>query len=219
MANMDRGAQRFSELLPFLVNGTLAPAEVAWMNAYLDAHPQAGQELKFAELLRQSALREAPPTSEDERLDQFLKRYRQQRAPAGSLAAVARWFTRSWNLPSYALAALVVALATETLMLGALVSPAQDEERYRGSAAGCPQAGDIRIKLGPDTKLAEMAALLRQAHLSVVDGPSVNGEFWVRPPVGQQAQQALSDLRANPLVDEAVSIDQPQMLPTCAARR
>lgn len=219
MPDMDRDAQRFSEQLPFLVNGTLLPTDVAWMSAYLDAHPQARQELKFAELLRQSALRDAPPTGEEERLDNFLQRYRQQRAPVGPLAAVARWFTRSWNLPSYALAAVALAFAAETLMLGVLVSPAQDEERYRGSAAGCPQLGDIRLKLGPETRLAEMAVLLRQVRLSVIGGPSINGEFWVRPAEGQLAQQALDGLRASALVDEAVAVNQPQMLPACATRR
>jgi hypothetical protein len=216
---MDRDAQRFSEQLPFLVNGTLPPEEVTWMNAYLDKQPQARQELKFADLLRQAALREAPPTAEIERLDRFLRSYRHLREPSGPWAAVATWFNRSWNLPSYALAALTLVFAAETLLLGTLLSTTQEEERYRGKASGCPQVGDIRIKLGPETKLAEMAALLRQVRLSVIDGPSVNAEFWVRPAAVQDTQPALVDLRASPLVDEAVSIDLQSMLPACTSRR
>ena len=44
---MNTTTDRFDELLPFYVNGTLAEADRSWVESYLREQPQAADELRW----------------------------------------------------------------------------------------------------------------------------------------------------------------------------
>jgi hypothetical protein len=56
---------RFNELLPWYVNGTLDATDRAWMDKYLQDHPQACQQLRWEQLLREEVQRNSPNVSEE----------------------------------------------------------------------------------------------------------------------------------------------------------
>ena len=64
--------QRFVELLPFYVNGTLDAKDHDWVDAYLATHPNAENELKFMQILRESTRNTTSKVPEAQRLERLL---------------------------------------------------------------------------------------------------------------------------------------------------
>ena len=63
---MNTATNRFDELLPFYVNGTLAEADREWVEAQLREHPQAAAELDSCRTL-QARIRADVPTLHHDR--------------------------------------------------------------------------------------------------------------------------------------------------------
>ena len=52
--------ERFSELLPWYVNGTLSAEDRAWVDGYLSEHPTAREELDWYRSLQEGIADSAP---------------------------------------------------------------------------------------------------------------------------------------------------------------
>jgi len=71
--------QRFVELAPWHVNGTLSPADRAWVDDYIRSHPEARAELEWYALLRHEIRADVPKVSPDAGLERLLHRVRLER--------------------------------------------------------------------------------------------------------------------------------------------
>lgn len=79
-----------------------------------------------------------------------------------------------------------------------------ESERYRADAIACNDEPRIRVVFNPATQQADTLLLLRKVEARVVDGPSETGELWLSVPAGASIDEALAQIKASALVDQAV---------------
>ena len=71
--------QRFVDLAPWYVNGTLPAADRAWVDAYVRSHAEARAELDWYASLQQEIRAGAPDASPDAGLERLLDLVRLER--------------------------------------------------------------------------------------------------------------------------------------------
>jgi hypothetical protein len=210
--------QRFVELAPWHVNGTLSAADRAWVDDYVRSHPEAAAELAWYASLQQNIRADAPQVTSDLGLERLLHRVRLERRPAArkpqggleSLFGSIRDFVAGIGMRpafAYTAAALVVAQAG---LIGALLFDQQATEReyaqYR-SMATIPASGPLlRVSFKPEAKELDIRGALVDVGGMLVGGPGQLGEYVVRVPP-EKVEVAAARLRANAAV-EAVEVSE-----------
>lgn len=71
--------QRFVELAPWHVNGTLSAADRVWVDGYVRSHPEARAELDWYASLQQQILADTPEAWPDAGFERLLHRVRLER--------------------------------------------------------------------------------------------------------------------------------------------
>jgi hypothetical protein len=211
--------QRFAELAPWHVNGTLSAADRAWVDNYVRSHPEAAAELEWYASLQQQIRADAPDVSPDVGLERLLHRVRLERRPAarepeGALASlldsVRDFFAGMVMRPAFAYAAMALVVAQAGL-IGALLFEQQATEReyaqYR-SIATVPATGPLlRVSFKAEAKELDIRGALVDVGGTLVGGPGQLGEYLVRVPP-EKVEVAAARLRANAAV-EAVEVSPP----------
>jgi len=206
----------FQRLLPFYVNGTLAPAQAAACAAFIEQHPAARQEWQFMRTMReqlQAYAGQADPLHGYEALAQRLAAGRPAplpwwrrwwRAAAGTGGAGGQGGGPRWGAsPAMALLLLLV-----TVQLGVTLAPLVDTPAgaYRGTAAPARTA-HIKLVVRAQTRFEDLALLLEANHCHIVWGPSAAGELWLALDQPAQAAEVRARLAASALVDDAVLLE------------
>lgn len=204
MPDKDNDQQRFSELLPFYVNDTLSPGERTWMEGFLADHPELKNEARFVEHLAKLTRETTSPTPEPERMELFLKQWREERPSLSLWQRVKASVQGPIRLPVPVLAAVAVLIVSQSVIIGSLMTDSTQEDAFRGELADCVASSRIRVVFSPDAKHIEIVLLLRKLGMIVQEGPSETGEFWLIAPRGQQPEEGQAMLRSSPLVQEAV---------------
>lgn len=205
MSEKNGDHRRFSEMLPFYVNDTLSPDEHIWMESYLTNHPELENEKRFVEHLAKLTKETASPIPEQVRLDRFLSQWHEKQ-PAPSLLQRIR---ASWQgpirIPAPVLATVAVMVIAQSAIIGSLVSNSSPEDTFRGERADCIAPPRIRVVFNPDAKHVEIVLLLRKLEMTVQEGPSETGEFWLTVPKGRLLEEGRAMLRSSALVEEAIT--------------
>ena len=179
--------QRFDDGLPWYVNGTMEPAERAWMDAYLSTHPEARDELVLVQNMADLFSQPISDPEGDERVIQAtLKKVEAlQAATKPTKTHWFAWWGRTWAVPTPVFAAV----------LGAFVAPiwwavqSQNENTLGIEVSRsillappltCNEQWRLRIAFGPDIPFDQAVILLRSVNANVVAGPTHSGEFWLR---------------------------------------
>ena len=204
MFDQDKDLQRFSELLPFYVNDTLNQDELAWMESYLASHPELKNEKRFVERLAKLSQETASPIPEQERLERFLNQWREERPSPSLLQRVKAWLQGPIRMPAPVLAAVAMLVVAQSVIIGSLMSDFGQEAASRGGRADCIASPRIRVVFNPDAKHLEIVLLLRKLEMTVQEGPSEIGEFWLTAPKGRLVEEAQAMLRSSAVVEEAV---------------
>ena len=204
MPDKGNDQQRFSELLPFYVNGTLSPGDRTWMEGFLADHPELKNEARFVEHLAKLTRETTSPTPEPERMELFLKQWREERPSLSLWQRVKASVQGPIRLPVPVLAAVAVLIVSQSVIIGSLMTDSTQEDACRGELADCVASSRIRVVFSPDAKHIEIVLLLRKQGMIVQEGPSETGEFWLTAPHGQQLEETQAILRSSPLVQEAV---------------
>lgn len=204
MPEQTQDEQRFTELLSFYVNDTLGAEDRAWMDAYLAAHPELHNEKRFVEKLAKLSRETVSPVPEQQRLEQFLGKWRESQPRLSWLRRVKAWLANPIRLPSPALAAVAILVVAQSVLIGTLLTDGAEENTFRGGRLDCVAEPRIRVVFSPAAKHVEVVLLLRKLELTVQDGPSETGEFWLTVPVGRLPSEAQAMLRSSALVEEAV---------------
>ena len=181
------------ELIPWIVNGTAAPADQRRAEVHLAECEDCRAELDF-----------------QQRVSQVV---RGQPGPAIDAQGALRSFrtgprhTGARGLPHRALQpGLVAAVIIEGIALcvlgAALLARTSPDAEYRTLTVASPlPAASIRVVFAPDLTTRAMQQILEDAHLHVVDGPSRSRVFLLAPD-GQvrvpAADTTLARLRASP---------------------
>ncbi len=200
-------------LLPWYVNGTLAPTDAQRFEAHLADCAACRAELReqqqLRSLMRTPAQVEYAPQAGWRRLLARIDADGAVDDEAPTVAAIppAAARERSRTTPWLAAAVVVQAVALAALAgAGLLGGPASDSApRYRTlTSAPAPPGVELRVVFTPATTLAELGELLRANRLDAVAGPSEAGLFTLALPRsanGDDAPRAvLARLRADPHV-------------------
>jgi hypothetical protein len=206
---IDRDPQRLQEILPWYLNGTLAEADVAWVERTLDAADSADLRSQL-ELDRQVAAvfeQKVAEVPADIGWARLMQQVRADAAPplavqglrgrdgsgAGSRglalggASGESWMQRLSRLLAPAMSprlglALAVVVAAQTLAIGVLLSGRE----YGGSdtveyrsADGARPVAAIRALLNETITEKALREALSANSASIVDGPNGLGEYWI----------------------------------------
>lgn len=196
---------RFAELLPFYVNGTLNEADRAWFERHLAENAAARAELDDCRALQsriQHSLPSVPPTIG---LDKVMTRIRGDRP---SLAdRIAGFFGLVGVRPVTAFAGLAIIAVQGGVILSLLQGPREDDAAagLRAPRATAVQDGPmLKVNFAPDAKEAEIRHLLMSVQGHLAGGPGQLGDYFVVVPAGKEAAVA-EQFRGSPIV-QAVSL-------------
>jgi hypothetical protein len=208
------------DLIPWIVNDSVAPSEHQAAQAHLQDCANCQAELQFQRHL-QSLMqsRSVPPLDAQAGWQRLSARLD---LPTGTQAQSPRGRERRGWLP-WAAAALVI----ESVALGALgtalwwrgqpgaasaASAATAAPLYRtlSAAASAPPPATIRVVFVPQMTIAQLHAVLAAAHLQVVAGPSAAGVWSLGPATDSNraaTETALRQLRSSSDVRFAEPVD------------
>ncbi|HSW08351.1 anti-sigma factor family protein [Aquabacterium sp.] len=202
-------SDRFQELLPFYVNGSLGAEDREWVDRHVAEHDDARAELAWCRSLQSRLQDEAPAVSASIGLDKAMQRIRSEPARTGLGDRIAAFFGLLGVRPVTAFAGLAI-MAVQG---GVIVSLMQDK---RSDADGpitemrAPQATAVhegpmlKLNFAPDAKEAEIRHLLMSVQGHLAGGPGQLGDYFVVVPVGKEAALA-EQIRHSPIV-QAVTL-------------
>ncbi|MCX8003910.1 MAG: hypothetical protein N2688_02975 [Burkholderiaceae bacterium] len=193
--------QRFAELLPWYVNGTLDAADRAWVEEYLRGHPEARAELAWYRSF-QSRIRESAPTAPPTiGLARTLALIRGDRP---TLAERVRAFVGDFGLrPALAFGMLAVIVVQSGVIVNLWRHAEEDAVELRSLRATRVEEGPLlKLNFAPDAKEADIRMLLVSVQGTLAGGPGQLGDYYVRVPASK-GEEVLARLRTNPLVQAA----------------
>ncbi|OOG22017.1 hypothetical protein B1C78_15645 [Thioalkalivibrio denitrificans] len=150
------------ELLPWLVNGTLDGAEHEAVSRHVAACAACQAEVSLLRAMRRG-VKAVEPAGAGELGWQRLRR---------GLGGQVRTVTPRWVIPA-AMAASLVIVAQAAL----LVTRAPETVRYEPLADPVPTEVLAQVRFTPEASEADLRALLREAGVRIVDGPSAAGVY------------------------------------------
>jgi len=180
---------RAFELLPWLINGTLAGAERDSVEQHLRACIVCRREIKEQQRLHAAArARRTVDVSAEagfDRLDRELD------VAAG--AARRRWRLRHATLAPFA-AAAAAGVAVLAILLWFTPLPELDRSGYQTLATTSADTALLDVVFADETTAAEMQDLLDEIGGEIVAGPSQLGRYSVRVAGGQANRERLQEL-------------------------
>lgn len=209
--------QRFDEMLPWYVNGTLEQESRQWFEGQLSAHPELRSELSFTEALRDRVQAAVPTLAPDIGLDTLMRRINSERqssqAPRARIETptlrerIANFLEGFRFSPAFATAAAVIAV--QAGVIGALVvGQSTDESEYatfRSSGDGQIVSGPLlEVAFSADARERDIRGVLVRVGGMLAGGPGQFGNYVVYVPADRIAEAARI-LESDPAV-EAVSI-------------
>ena len=222
------------EAIPWILNGSLSEAETRAAQGHLGVCADCREALAFERRLREAMLQPQAKMLDAEAGWQRLEARIDAAAPLeqGGRAAdvesmevalangAAEAVIQPRRLPPGPIRWLAAAVIVEALALGVIVSATWSTHAAREPAAAyrtlatvdpVTPAATIRVVLSPSLTLEQFGALLQNAHLQVVAGPSKAGVWSLAPAesTGRIATEtALHELRDNPQVRFAEPLEQ-----------
>jgi anti-sigma factor RsiW len=190
------------ELLPWFVNGTLAPDEFERVEAHVLECPECRAELDEERRLAEQIA--SLPLDTDSGWEAMERRMVAE-TPVRVRAAPSIWRKRvplTWAIASPFAAAAAVALVFLN------VTPTQPvNQEYRAlGAAQMAQSANLVVQFEPRARVRDMQAALATADARLVDGPTETGAYMLR--VDQAKREvALKRLRDNEAIALAEPID------------
>ncbi len=201
--------QQAQTLLPWYVNGTLEPDEVAAVEAHLAECPECRADLEQERTLG----REVASLSLDVDHGWAALRDRLEPQPTKPMFAPLRRpaaFLRRPVPMGWAITAQAACLALAVIGVVSFVIPrirTDSDAHYRTLSSATPAtAGNVVVMFKPSASEQALRQALRQAGARLVDGPTTADAYVLHVEPGRRAE-ALSRLRANGDVQLAEPID------------
>lgn len=190
--------ERFAELLPWYVNGSIDATDRAWVDRYLTEHPEARSELAWFGSLQtriKEAIPEVPATIG---LTRVLARIR---ADQPTLAARVGAFFGSFAMkPAMSLALLAVVVVQGGVIVNMMKAAQDDAGEMRALRGQTVEEGPlVKVNFAPDAKESDIRLLLVSIQGTLTGGPGQLGDYYVRVPAGKEAQAA-AKLQGKPIV-------------------
>ena len=194
---------RFDELLPWYVNGSLDAEDREWVDRYLAQHPEARPELDWTRSLSTRLRDGAPAVAPTMGLERTMERIRGKRP---TLADRVGAFLDSLGMrPAAAFAGLAIFAVQGGFILHLLDSAREDATEMRSlRAVASDDRPMLKLNFAPDAPEAAIRHLLVSVQGHLAGGPGQLGDYYVVVPAGQEAAIA-ERLKTEPIV-QAVSL-------------
>lgn len=191
-------SQRFDELLPFYVNGTLGADDRAWVERQLADSADARAELEWMRSLQSRIQHSLPPVPATIGLDKAMQRIR---GPQPGLAERVRaFFDLLGARPATAFAGLAIIAVQAGVILSLMQPHPEDSAELRATRATAVTEGPmLKINFAPEAKEAEIRHLLMSVQGRLAGGPGQLGDYYVVVPAGREAAIA-EQVKASPIV-------------------
>jgi hypothetical protein len=193
--------ERFQELLPWYANGSLGGEDRAFVESYLQQHPEARAELDWYRSLQLRVRESAPAVPATIGLARAMRLIQGDRPTLAE--RIGAFFGNFGLRPSYAMAALAIMAVQGGVILNLVSGARESEDEIRALKAVRVEEGPmLKISFGPDAKEADIRMLLVQVRGELAGGPGQLGDYYVKVPAGSQAA-ALARVQATPIVQAA----------------
>lgn len=190
--------QRFEELLPWYANGSLGEEDRAWVERYLDEHPESRAQLEWYRSFGQSLRESAPAVPETIGLARTLTMIRGDRPTWNERVSA---FLAGFGLrPATAFAGLAVFAIQGGVILNLLHDAREDASEIRALRASTVTDGPmLKVNFAADAKEAQIRHLLVSVQGRLAGGPGQLGDYYIVVPRGQEEAIA-ARLKDNPIV-------------------
>lgn len=188
MIDADNREQDEIELmLPWYEAGTLSPAEMRRVGAYLAAHPDMGARLALVreELSGTIAANEALGMPSHAARDRLMAQIAAEAGAAPQMSGLTAWW-KGW-LPagfspglSLAAAAAALIIIVQAVALVSLAPRDTDNRLAAGDQLAAASGTFILIRFAENASAGEIAALLQSIGGAIVDGPKPGGVYKLR---------------------------------------
>jgi anti-sigma factor RsiW len=193
--------KRFEELLPWYANGSLGAEDRAWVDAYLQQHPEAKSELDWYRSLQARVQESAPAVPPTIGLARAMRLIQGDRPTLSE--RIGAFFGNLGMRPSYALAGLALVMVQGGVILNLLGNAREDADQIRALNAVRVEEGPmLKISFAPDAKEADIRMLVVQVGGELAGGPGQLGDYYLRVPAGSEAA-ALAKVQSAPIVQAA----------------
>lgn len=193
--------KRFEELLPWYANGSLGAEDRAWVDAYLQQHPEAKSELEWYRSLQARVQENAPAVPPTIGLARAMRLIQGDRPTLSE--RIGAFFGNLGMRPSYALAGLALVMVQGGVILNLLGHAREDADQIRALNAVRVEEGPmLKISFAPDAKEADIRMLVVQVGGELAGGPGQLGDYYLRVPAGSEAA-ALAKVQSAPIVQAA----------------
>jgi anti-sigma factor RsiW len=168
--------ERFEELLPWYVNGSLGAEDRAWVDAYLEQHPESRSELDWYQSLQQRVKENVPPVPATIGLARAMRLIQGDRPTLAE--RVSAFFGNLGLRPSYAFAALAVVVVQGGVILNLLGEVHDNADEIRALNAVRVEEGPmLKINFAPDAKESDIRMLVVQLRGELAGGPGQLGDY------------------------------------------
>jgi len=193
--------KRFEELLPWYANGSLGAEDRAWVDAYLQQHPEAKSELDWYRSLQARVQESAPAVPPTIGLARAMRLIQGDRPTLAE--RIGAFFGNLGMRPSYAIAGLALVMVQGGVILNLLGNAREDADQIRALNAVRVEEGPmLKISFAPDAKEADIRMLVVQVGGELAGGPGQLGDYYLRVPAGSEAA-ALAKVQGAPIVQAA----------------
>jgi len=193
--------ERFEELLPWYANGTLGAEDRAFVETYLEQHPEARSELEWYRSLQQRVRENAPTVPATIGLARAMRLIQGDRPTMSE--RIGAFFGNFGLRPAYAMAALAVVAVQGGVIMNLLGDVRENADEIRAlRAVRVEEAPMLKISFTPDAKEADIRMLMLQVRGELAGGPGQLGDYYLRVPAGSEPA-ALARVQAAPIVQAA----------------
>lgn len=195
--------ERFEELLPWYVNGSLNAQDRDWVDRYLAEHPEAQAELDWHRSLSARLQDNAPAVPATIGLAKAMTLIRGDRPTFAE--RVTAFFGAFGVRPVTAFAGLAIMAVQGAFILNLLDAAREDAVEMRAlRATDTDERPMLKLNFAPDAKESEIRHLLMSVQGHLAGGPGQLGDYFVVVPNGKEAAVA-EQLKTHPIV-QAVSV-------------
>ena len=193
--------ERFEELLPWYVNGTLGPEDRAFVETWLDEHPASRSELDWYRSLQRRVQENAPAVPATIGLAKAMRLIQGDRPTFAE--RIGAFFGNLGLRPSYAMAALAIVAVQGGVIVSLMSDARNDADEIRALRAVRVEEGPLlKVSFAPDAKEADIRLLVVQVHGELAGGPGQLGDYYLRVPAGSE-NAALAKAQASGIVQAA----------------
>ncbi len=181
--------EKFSELLPWYVNGTLNAEDRAWVESYLKEHPAARAELEWYRSLKSKIQDSVPQVPATIGLAKTMLLIRGDRPTLAE--RISAFFGDFALRPAMALGMFAVLAVQSGVIFNMMQQADDDEMQIRALKAVQVEEGPLlKVNFAPEAKEADIRFALVAVQGTLAGGPGQLGDYYIRVPAGKEQEYA-----------------------------